>query len=152
LELASNPYTGLINNPQTVLKWLTGKQWCQTLNDLKNMEFILPVQTQDYQAGELRRWICTNISEICVQGDEGTPLLLAYRNDIGIRCTFQVLLNDGNGIIANPAQQISYLDWEVLVNLETHRVFYAGITTTRSRANSAAYVIAACIASRFRDG
>jgi len=26
-----------------MLKWLAGKQWDQTLNDLKNVGFILPV-------------------------------------------------------------------------------------------------------------
>jgi hypothetical protein len=71
------------------------------LNDLENVGFILLVQTQNDQTGELRWWICTNVSEIC---------------------------------------------------LEFHHIVYAGIATTRSRANSAAYVIAACTASRFRDG
>ena len=38
-----NPYTCLFNNPQEMLEGLAGKQWYQTLNDLKNEGFILPV-------------------------------------------------------------------------------------------------------------
>jgi len=121
-----------------VLKWLAGKQWHQTLDDPKNVRFILPVQTQNYQAWELRRWICANVSEIYVQGDQGTPLGLTCRSDIGIGRAFQVLLKDSDGIIASRVQRIGYLNWQILVNLELHRVVYAGMTTTRSRASSAA--------------
>lgn len=64
----------------------------------------------------------------------------------------QLLLKNGSSIIANLAQQVSYLNWQILINFEFHCPTYAGIATTRSRANSAAYVIAACTASRLKDG
>jgi hypothetical protein len=64
----------------------------------------------------------------------------------------QALLKNSSGIIASLAQQVGYINRQIFIHLEGHRIVYAGKATTRSRARSAAYARAACTASRLKEG
>ena len=80
------------------------------IEDLENVGLVLPAHTQDNQARELLWWIGTNVSEICVQGDQSTSFLLANRGYIRIGRTPEMLFRHSGGIIASLSQRACYLN------------------------------------------
>lgn len=98
------------------------------------------------------RWISPDICKIEIKRDQGSALTTTYIGDLVIDGSIQMLLANGEGIIAGAPQNVSDLTRQILVDLELHPLAARTGIMSSSRAKSAAYATAAAMSSLARDG
>lgn len=101
-------------------------------------------------AEELGGWIGPDVGEVEIEGDESAAFVLADGRDTGIGSASEILDENVNGIVPGFVEENHENRGKVLVELELQDVLARG--TTRSRASSAAYSMAARMSSSVRVG
>ena len=102
------------------------------------MRLILPAETQYDQAGMLIRWIGSYVCEIQVEGYENSIFGPANLEQIGITTTNESLIIYRYRLVTGCEKLSGQFYRKVVVDLELHAPYYAGMVTMRSRARSAA--------------
>ncbi len=95
----------------------------------------LIAQTQNDDAREVRRGVGQDVGEIQVQRHERPQFSSADVDDALIGLTAESLLRNGMSVVSHGAKHLRQRWREIFVELESHAAL---ISTTRSRANSAA--------------
>ena len=90
-----------------------------------------------------------DVREIEIKRDQRSAFTSANFDHSLVGLTAQSLLNNRMGIVSSGDEYLRQRGREVLVKFEVHAAL---VNTTRSRANSAAYAIAAATSSRCNVG
>ena len=96
--------------------------------------------------------ICPYISKTEVHCDKGSSFPLAEIPDDRIVFSSEFLVKNTACVMPCRPKNDGRFGWKVFVYLELHPAVPASTGITSSRANSAAYAMAACMSCRERDG
>ena len=138
----------LFHNPEPTGQRLALQERHDWREQAHYRRFILVLWTKHDQSRIVRRWICTDIAETFVQGDQRSPFDSDNLGKPMVWRSGERFLVDGLGVVARTPQGVGDLHWKILIDFEAHdgsgdrtpggRPSYAGIASTRSLARSAA--------------
>lgn len=77
-------------------------------------------ETEDDDAGEPRRRVASDVRKVEVEGDKDSLLLVQGAGDIGVGAAGELLVVDGEDVVAQGAQGGGDVGVDVLVELELH--------------------------------
>jgi hypothetical protein len=107
---------------------------------------------EHHYSGACRWWEAKHVAEIPIQRDQRPPFGGADFEQPVVCRPLEPLIADSNHIVSGAADHIGRAAAEILVELEFHPAFSVGTGTTRSRAASAPYAIAANTSSWTSSG
>ncbi len=90
-----------------------------------------------HDAGARSWWVAKHLTEIAIQCNERSAFAPADFKQCLIRRSAQPLTGNRDGIVTGGADQIGRAPAQILVELEVHAAFSAGMGTICSRAASA---------------
>lgn len=144
-----NPNAVLFHDPEQPAECLLRKQAQHAPDCSLNGGMRLTAEPQNNDPRKPGGWVGMNIREIQIEGDERSTLTRTNVDHALIWVTTKRLLHYGVCFMPGGNKQVRECGRKVLVELEFHAVL---VSTTRSRANSAAYDMAAATSSRFSVG
>jgi len=141
------------HNPEITTRIPTLQRGHNPMNQLQHGAQSHARMSQHYDARVSLRRKSKNIGEMKVAGYQTTAFADTYLADLLVETSAQDLIVNGNGIVPAFSEDLSSVDAEVFVELESwlrHLPPPTGMACSRAR--SAAYRKAARISSRRREG
>ena len=120
LLITSHPEAIGLDNPQVTSERLLRQLSHQPLTDLQDERLVLPWKTKHDHTRILVRRVGTDIAEPAIKGYENPSLALHQNGKLEILRAADALVVDRGSIMACSAKQVGDLNWEVLVDLESH--------------------------------
>ena len=98
-SLLSDANLRFVGDPKPSCQWFSTEQRNKASQDRERRLPALVPESQHDDALVLRWWICTNIGEIQIQGNECTSFMSADANDFLVTSSAQALLVDRYGVV-----------------------------------------------------
>jgi len=116
------------DNPQATGQRLLGQRANEALADPKDERLVLARETKHDDTRVFPRRIEANVREANVRRQDRATLVPQHARDVWVMCAADALVVDSDCVVARRSEDLSDLDWEVLVDLEPH-----GLQATASR-------------------
>lgn len=141
-----------VDDPQAPLERLARNGVGESGQESKNVVSSGSPWSENDEARVVARLVGPDVGEVEIQGDQRPPLAARELGNHRIPDPGGDLIEQMDRVMPSSSQHLHRSSREILVKLEFHAASEPGMSMTRARANSAAYAMAAGMASARSDG
>ena len=145
---SANSNAMLVDDPQAPVECLAFNRHDEPRQELQYRGRARSSRSKNHDPSLVAGLIGPDVREVEIERDQGPSLAPYELGDCGILSPSCNLIEQTHRVVATSSKHLRCSSREILVKLELHAASVPGISTMRSRANSAAYEIAAGRTSR----